>query len=118
MVLECVNSAFSLVAAMHIWWDKFEFCVPLEGDGFFVCRAGLVVENLEVNQKTPGCQACHNCIVGCNAMAVTFGLECLLEDEIGWKAIMMYWFPEHALTGKWPVSSMYSLLRGCIVMKT
>ncbi len=59
-----------------------EFCVPLEGDCFFVCRTGLVVKNLEVHYKTPGCQACHNGIVGCNAMVVTFGLECLLEDEI------------------------------------
>ncbi len=82
MVLERANSAFSLVLAMHIWWDKLEFFVPLEGNCFFVCHAGLVVENLEVHQKTPGCQACHNGIVGCNAMAVTFGLECLLEDEI------------------------------------
>jgi hypothetical protein len=58
------------------------FCIPLEGDGFFVYQAGLVVENLEVNQKTPGCQACHNGIVSCNTMAVTFRLKRLLEDEI------------------------------------
>jgi hypothetical protein len=70
VALECANSAFSPVSAMHIWWDKLEFCVPLEGDGFFVCRAGFIVENLEVYQKTPGCKACHNGIVGCNAMAV------------------------------------------------
>ena len=37
---------------------------------------------------------------------------------MAWKAIMMYWFPEHALIGKWPVSSAYSLLRGYTVMKT
>ncbi len=59
-----------------------ELGVPLEGDGFFVCRTGLVVKDLEVNQKTPGCQACHSGIVGGNAMAVALGLECLLEDEI------------------------------------
>ncbi len=57
LVLERANSAFSPVLAMHIWWDKLEFCVLLEGDGFFVCRAGPIVESLEVNQKTPGCQA-------------------------------------------------------------
>ncbi len=73
---------FSPVLAMHNWWDKLESGVPLECNGFFVCRAGLVVENLEINQNTPGCQAFHNGIVGCNAMAVAFGLECLLEDEI------------------------------------
>jgi hypothetical protein len=82
MVLERANSTFSPVLAMHIWWDKLEFCIPLEGDGFFVCHAGFVVKNLEVNQKTPGRQACHNGIVGCNAMVVTFGLDCLLEDDI------------------------------------
>ncbi len=67
---------------MHVWWDKLEFCIPLEGDCFLVNRAGLVVENLEVHQETPCCQACHNGIVGCNAMVVTFGLEQLLEDEV------------------------------------
>jgi hypothetical protein len=82
MVLDCANSVFSLVLVMHIRWDKLEFCIPLEGDCFFVCHAGLVVKNLEVHQETPGCQVCYNGIVGCNAMAVTFGLECLLEDEI------------------------------------
>jgi hypothetical protein len=82
VVLECANSVFSPVSAMHIWWDKLKFGVPLEGDGFFVCRTGLVVEDLEVNQKTPGWQACHNGIVGGNAMGVAVGLECLLEDEI------------------------------------
>jgi hypothetical protein len=81
MVLERANSATSLVLVMHIWRDKLEFCAPLEGDAFFVCCAGLVVKNLDVNQKNPGYQACQNGIVGCNAMAVTFGLECLLEDE-------------------------------------
>ncbi len=82
MVLERANSAFSLVLAMHIWWDKLDFGILLEGNGFFVCRAGLVVKNLEVNQKPPGCQTCHNGIVGCNAMAVALGLECLLENKI------------------------------------
>ncbi len=67
---------------MHVRWDKLEFCIPLEGDCFLVCRAGLVVENLEIHQETSCCQACHDGIVGCNLMAVTFGLECLLKDEI------------------------------------
>jgi hypothetical protein len=49
MVLERVNRAFSLVLVMHIWWDKLELGIPLEGDGFFVCHAGLVIKDLEVN---------------------------------------------------------------------
>jgi hypothetical protein len=49
VVLEHANSAFSLVLVMHIWQDKLELGVPLEGDGFLVCRTGLVVKDLEVN---------------------------------------------------------------------
>ena len=100
---------------MHVQWDKLEFCIPLEGYCFLVFPAGLVVENLENHQETPCCQGCHNGIVGCNLMVVTFGLELLLDDG---KAIMMYWFPEHALIGKRPVSSVYSLRRGYTLMKT
>ena len=49
VVLERANSTFSLVLAMHIWRDKLELGILLEGDGFFVCHAGLVVKDLEVN---------------------------------------------------------------------
>jgi hypothetical protein len=49
MVLERANSTFSPVLAMHIRWYQLEFCVPLEGGCFSVCRAGLVVKNLEVH---------------------------------------------------------------------
>jgi hypothetical protein len=82
VVLEHANSAFSPVLVMHVWWDMLDFCVPLEGDCFLVCHAGSIVKNLEVHCKTRCCQVCHNGIVGCNSMAVTFGLERLLEDEI------------------------------------
>jgi hypothetical protein len=67
---------------MHVRWVKLEFSIPLEGDCSLVCRAGFIVGNLEVHQETPCCQACYIGIVGCNSMAVTFGLERLLEDEI------------------------------------
>jgi hypothetical protein len=30
VVLERANSVFSLILAMHVRWDKLEFCVPLE----------------------------------------------------------------------------------------
>jgi hypothetical protein len=49
VVLERVNSVFSPVAAMHIRQDKLELGVLHDGDGFLVCRTGLVVEDLEVN---------------------------------------------------------------------
>jgi hypothetical protein len=50
-VLERANSSFSPVAVMHIWRDKLELGVPLEGDGFLACRTGLVVEDLEVSER-------------------------------------------------------------------
>ncbi len=59
VVLECANSAFSPVVAMHVRWDKLEFHVPLEGDFYLIHRAGLVVKNLEVHQETPCCQVCQ-----------------------------------------------------------
>ena len=43
--------------------------------------------------------------------------DCKDEIVIGVEAIMMYWFPEHALIGKRPVLSVYSLLRGYTLMK-
>jgi hypothetical protein len=49
VVLECANSMFSPVLAVHIWQDKLGLGVSLEGDGFLVCHAGLVVKDLEVN---------------------------------------------------------------------
>ena len=59
-----------------------EFGVPLEGDGFFVCRAGFVIQDLEINGETTGGQASHDRVVGGNAMAITLGLEGLLKDEV------------------------------------
>ncbi len=45
-------------------------------------------------------------------MAVALGLESLLKDEIAVGVVGNHdiWFPQRALTGKWPVSSVYSLL--------
>jgi hypothetical protein len=53
-------------------------------------------------------------------MAVALGFECLLEDEIaiGVEGNHDILVPQHALTGKWPVSSMYSLLKGFTLIKT
>ncbi len=67
---------------MHIRRDKLESGMPLEGDRFLVSCTGLIVKDLEINCKILGCQAWHNGIVGCNAVAVALGLERLLEDKI------------------------------------
>ncbi len=82
MVLEGVNGALCPIVAMHVGGDKLEGGIPLENDGFFVSRACFIIKDLEIYGETPGCQASHNSIVGGNAMAITLGLEGLLEDEV------------------------------------
>jgi hypothetical protein len=67
---------------MHVWRDKLEGGVLLKGDGFFISGAGFIIWELEINREPTGCQASHDCIVGSNAVAVTLGLEGLLEDEV------------------------------------
>ncbi len=83
MVLERANGALHPIAAMHVWRDKLEGGVPLEGDCFFISGAGFVIQDLEINREPTGLQTSHNSVVGCNAVAVTLGLESLLEDEVG-----------------------------------
>ncbi len=56
--------------------------VPLEGDCFFISRAGFVIQDLEINEEPTGRQTSHNCAEGCNVVAVTLGLEGLLEDKV------------------------------------
>ncbi len=56
--------------------------VALEGDCFFISGAGFVIQDLEINEEPTGHQTSHDCVVGCNVVAVTFGLEGLLEDEV------------------------------------
>ncbi len=82
VVLEPANEALCPIAAMHVWRDKLEGGVPLEDDCFFISRAGFVIQDLEINGEPTGRQTSHDCFVGCNAVAVTLGLEGLLEDEV------------------------------------
>jgi hypothetical protein len=82
MVLERANGVFHPIAVMHVWRDKLEGGIPLEGDCFFISGAGFVIQDLEINREPTGCQTSHNCVLGCNAVAVTLGLEGLLEDEV------------------------------------
>ncbi len=67
---------------MHVWRDKLEGGFPFEGDCFFIGGTGFVIQDLEINGEPPGRQTCHNGIISCNAVAVTFGFEGLLEDEV------------------------------------
>jgi hypothetical protein len=82
VVLECANGMLHLIAAMHVWRDQLEGGVPLKGNCFFISRAGFVIQDLEINGETTSRQASHDSIVGGNAVAVTLGLEGLLEDEV------------------------------------
>jgi hypothetical protein len=82
VVLEGANGALRPITAMHVRGDELEFGVPLEGDGFFVCQAGFVIQDLEIKGETVGGQAGHDRVVGSNAMAITLSLEGLLKDEV------------------------------------
>jgi hypothetical protein len=67
---------------MHVWGHQLKLGLPGDSDGMLVGCTSLVVEDLEINCKTVGCQMGHDGIVGGNAMLVAPGLEGLLEDEI------------------------------------
>ncbi len=67
---------------MHVSRNELEGSVPLEDDCFFISKAGFVIQDLEINREPTGCQTSHDCVVGCNAVVVTLGLEGLLEDEV------------------------------------
>ncbi len=82
MILERANGAFCPIAAIHVWRDKLEGRVPLEGDCFFIRGAGFLIQDVEINGKPLGYQMRHNGVVCCNAVAVALGFESLLEDEV------------------------------------
>jgi hypothetical protein len=63
---------------MHVQGNELEGGIPIEGDDLFVCQAGFVIQDLEIDGETSGCQASLDCVVGGNAMAVALGLEDLL----------------------------------------
>jgi hypothetical protein len=60
VVLEGANGALRPITMMHVQGDELEFGVLLEGDGFFVRRAGFVIQDLEINGATSGGQAGHD----------------------------------------------------------
>jgi len=82
VVLEGANGPLCPIAVMHGKGNKLKGGVPLEGDGFFVGQAGFVIQDLEIDGETPGCQTGHDCILGSNSMSITLGLEGLLEVEV------------------------------------
>ena len=82
MILECPDCPLSSVALMHIRRYQLEGSFPFERDGMFVRCAGLVVQDLEVNQQAPDRETRHDCAVGCDAINVLFAFEGLLQDEV------------------------------------
>ena len=82
MVLEGANGAVRLIPTMHVRGNELEVGVPFEGNGFFIHRTGLVIQDLQINGETSGGQAGHDRVVGSDAMAITLSLEGLLKDEV------------------------------------
>jgi hypothetical protein len=82
VILEHANGALHPIAAMNVWRDKLEGGVPLEGDCFFIGGAGFVIQDLEINGESPGCQTSHNGVVCCYVVTVALGFEFFLEDEV------------------------------------
>ncbi len=67
---------------MHVWGYQLKLGLPGDSDGMLVGCTSFVVEDLEIDCKTAGCQMGHDGIVGGNVMLVAPGLEGLLEDEM------------------------------------
>jgi hypothetical protein len=130
---------------MHVWWDKLKLCIPSERDSLLVDRTCLVVEDLKIYQKSSCCQSRHDGVIGSNAVVIALGLKSLLKYEVAismegnhhilvtgpsshWgatsvvgekpAAIITCWLLDQARTGKRPVSSVKSLLRGTTVTTT
>ncbi len=82
MVLESPDCTLSPVAMMHVWGYQLKLGLPGDSDGMLLGYTSLIVEDLEIDCKTAGCQRGHDGFVGSNAMLVAPGLEGLLEDEI------------------------------------
>jgi hypothetical protein len=103
---------------MHVWRDELESGIPFEGDCFFIGGAGFVIQDLQINGVTPGCQTHHNGVIRQWWLLLDLKACWRMRLPLAWKAIMMYWLPEHALMGKRPVSSVKSLLSGFVMTKT
>jgi hypothetical protein len=82
MALERENGMLSPIAVMHVWRDKLKGGVPLECNCFFISGTGFVIQDLEIHGEPTGRQMSHDGVVGCNLIAVTLGLEGLLESEV------------------------------------
>ncbi len=73
-----MNGTLCPIVAMHVRGNELEGGIPLEGDDLFVRQAGFIIQDLEINGETSGCQASHDCVVGGNVMTIALGLEGLL----------------------------------------
>ncbi len=82
VVLEGANGALRPIPTMHVRGNELELGIPFEGNRFFIRRAGLVIQDLQIDGETSGGQAGHEQVVGSYGMSITFSLEGLLKDEI------------------------------------
>jgi hypothetical protein len=109
VILEGSDGAFVPIAMMHVWRDKLELGTPCKGDCLFEGSAGVVVHDLDINQQPSCSQMSHDDVVGSKTMwASLLVLKGCWRIRLpsAWYAIMIYWLPERALTGKQPVSSV------------
>ncbi len=54
MALEYANGTLCPIAVMHVWRGELEGGSPLEGDCFFIGRAGFVIQDLEIYGEPMG----------------------------------------------------------------
>ena len=83
MHLEGADNAFGDVTEMDIRGNKLELRPPLLFDVELVGCTAFVVKDLEVDTMPALCEAGHDSICGCKAVAVVAGYEWLHQDNIG-----------------------------------
>ena len=72
----------SLVATMHVRRDQLKIAFPGDRDGLRVGCTCLIVEDLKIDSETSGSLPGHNVGVCCDAVFVTPGFKCLMQDEV------------------------------------
>ena len=80
---EGMDGALGGVVTMHIKGHELLDASPVFGDDTAVLRAGLVVEDLVINDVAALLDPGHDAGVGSNAMAVVFRLKMFDKDDIG-----------------------------------
>ncbi len=80
MVFEVLYHSFGLVSPVHVRQHKLEVSLPqlYDYDDLLEVCAGLIISDIEINQKPTSSQPCHDGVESRNAVFVCFCLEFLL----------------------------------------